>query len=391
MNLRASQTWSRITAISATGLIVAATLTAAGASGVGLAREQRLVGEVDAAAFGAAVAADGRRLVVGAPDTPASTSTGRVYVFERTAGIWQQMARISPEGSVPERFGRSVALDGRVIVVGAHAGATPLDIVADTPPGAAYVFELRRGQWQQLARLTVAGLPASARFGEHVAISGRLLAVAAPGADRVYVFQNRRQQWQQVAMLEVPSTDTEFGNSLAMAGQTLVVGSPGGFFLSSAYVFQRVKKVWEQSAQLIPELVDQSGFGRAVSIDGDIIAVGADNELNNDRVGAFYVYERQRQSWVRLVRLTAGGSGLDRFGQAIAVAGHRVIVGAPGTLGFTGDAAYLFERIGGVWMQTQRLIAGDLIQGVAFGQAVALSNGSAVVGSGRRNSVSVFD
>ncbi len=363
--------------------------SAAGASKAAFEREQRLVGDADAGQFGEAVALSGRRLVVVAPDSPAGSDDGRAYIFERPSNKWIQVDRLTPTAEIStagQRFGTSVAISGRVLAVGSHAG----DAATDTDPGAVYVFERRQGAWQQMARLTIEGIAAKDGFGQRVALSGRFLAVAAPGADRVYLFQFRRQQWQLHTTLEVSSADTVFGDSIGLSGQTLVVGAPGGFFLSSAYVYERAGSTWEQQAQLLPELVDPSGFGTAVDIDGEILVVGANNELNSDRVGAAYLYERQPTGWERLQRITAGGSGLDRFGQSIAVDGSRVIVGAPASLGFTGDAAYVYERIDGVWTQTFRLVSGDGVGGVAFGASVTINGATAAVGSRSRNAVSTF-
>lgn len=378
------------------GLLAVAALTAVGTAALALnssfAREQRLAGDADAGKFGAAVALSGKRLAVGAPDSPTGTGQGRAYLYERRDGSWVEVATLMPEAgrNTAEGFGTSVDISGRILVVGAHAPADATD-ATDAGPGAVYVFERRQGTWRQQTMLTVDGVVPADGFGASVSLSGRFLAVSAPGADRVYLFQFRQQEWHLHTTLELPSADTTFGAAIGLSGQTLVVGAPGGFFLSSAYVYERNGATWLQQQQLMPELVDQSGFGTAVAIDSDLIAVGASNELNSDRVGAAYIYERHPAGWERLQRVTAGGSGLDRFGQAIAVDGTRIVVGAPASLGFTGDAAYVYERVEGTWVQTFRLVPGDGVEGVAFGEAVAIDGSRAAIGSGVRNAVSTFE
>jgi len=76
-------------------------------------------------------------------------------------------------------------------------------------------------------------------------------------------------------------------------------------------------------------------------------------------------------------------SASDGFGMAVALRDDMIIVGAPGSPagGLRLGKAYVFERIGQDWAETQILFAPDTINGDAFGASVAFSGDSAIIGA----------
>lgn len=122
-------------------------------------------------------------------------------------------------------------------------------------------------------------------------------------------------------------------------------------------------------------------FGKAVAIDGDVIVVGAPGGGFSDDLGPglAYVFRRTGTSWVEEARLTSGETGYDGFGTSVDVKGDRLVVGAGSydLTDYTGaNAAFVFERQGGMWVQTARvepeLPPADLEQS-RFGLRVDLS------------------
>ena len=79
--------------------------------------------------FGSSVAASGDTAVVGAPSP--TDLAGQAYVFARSGTVWDQQSRLeAPNADLHDGFGRSVALSGNTIVVGAYledGGATDVD------------------------------------------------------------------------------------------------------------------------------------------------------------------------------------------------------------------------------------------------------------------------
>jgi len=159
-------------------------------------------------------------------------------------------------------------------------------------------------------------------------------------------------------------------------------GPPGGHASGAAYLFERTETGWVETQKLkASDGVTQDQFGEAVSLSGDTAAVAAPNndDLGGDS-GSVYVIERVGAAWLQVANLHAsdGASG-DGFGHGVALRGDTLVVGADDN-GGTG-AAYVFERIGGTWIQTAELTASDGALSDQFGFAVGLSGDTAVVGA----------
>jgi len=189
------------------------------------------------------------------------------------------------------------------------------------------------------------------------------------------------------------------GNVVAMGSNAENVGSSSGPVL----VFEQEAGVWTQAAQLTsPSGSPDDFFGRAVAIDGTTLLVGAsgDSEVA-PYAGAVYVFERVgpgAPEWTQMAKLTASdGAAVDGFGQAIAIRGDRAIIGATNVdaAGFDRGAAYVFDRVDGVWAQTVRLTAADGMDYDLFGFSVAVDGSTAVVGAidhnGERGAAYVFE
>ena len=196
------------------------------------------------------------------------------------------------------------------------------------------------------------------------------------------------------------------GTTVAISGNVVAVGSNAENVGSSSgpvLVFEQEAGVWTQAAQLTsPSGSPDDFFGRAVAIDGTTLLVGAsgDSEVA-PYAGAVYVFERVgpgAPEWTQMAKLTASdGAAVDGFGQAIAIRGDRAIIGATNVdaAGFDQGAAYVFDRVDGVWAQTVRLTAADGMDYDLFGFSVAVDGSTAVVGAidhnGERGAAYVFE
>jgi len=176
----------------------------------------------------------------------------------------------------------------------------------------------------------------------------------------------------------------------------------------AAYVFRRTGVVWVQEAYLKAETGDIDDlFGVDVDVDGDVIVVGANAEDGSARIvndpedddagaaGAAYVFRRTAGVWAQEAYLKAWNADAgDRFGEAVAIEGDRILVGArfeeglsPGVNGPDGNggvevgAAYTFRRSGGIWQPEAYLKAAVPDLSEFFGGAVALDADTVVVGA----------
>ena len=185
------------------------------------------------------------------------------------------------------------------------------------------------------------------------------------------------------------SVDDRFGDEVAISGNTLVVGAIGddqlGAKSGSAYVFRQSGRAWTQIAKLTADDGEAfDGFGE-VAISGDYIVVGSrlDDDLGSES-GSAYVYQRIGGAWMQVTKLVAsdGGAG-DQFGQSVAMKGQFIVVGAwlNDEKGNDSGAAYVFQRAGHQWVEVAKLSADDGAAGDIFGFQVAISGNTIVVGA----------
>jgi hypothetical protein len=232
----------------------------------------------------------------------------------------------------------------------------------------------------------------------------------------------------QQAYLKAANTETgdQFGFSVAISGDTLVVGantedsSATGVngdqannsvtSAGAAYVFVRNGSEWSQQAYLKASNTESGDqFGTAVAISGDTIVVGAifeassatgvnGNQDDNSTffAGAAYVFVRNGSEWSQQAYLKASNteSG-DQFGDTVAISGDTIVVGAvfedSNATGVNGNhddnsasasgAAYVFARSGTTWSQQAYLKASNTGVGDFFGDTAAISGDTIVVGA----------
>lgn len=397
------------------------------------------------------------------------------------AGVWKQDAYVkSLNIGAGDLFGESVALsaDGQTLAVGApgdDGGAReisnqtmPSDTRTDS--GAAYIFVYDGSHWWQQVYIKPSNADAGDEFGKDVELSasGDTLAVGAPweagteggiglgidtdnltgGSGAAYVFvRNPSGAWSQQAYVkaEQPEYLARFGETLALSssGDTLAVGAhwtnpvievqepvdagdagtvPAPMDQAgAAYVFERAPYgIWSQQARLDGSRKGETfqfGFSVALSGDGNVLAVGANQEdvtlplpggdTSSDDTrwngGAVYMFARNQETWTENAYLTASNPGNnDYFGHDVALdsTGKMLAVGAykedgSGTLFSDGSnandaiydsgAVYVFLEENGVWRQVRYVKAVNTGETDYFGAHVALSDDGTTLAIGSYN------
>jgi hypothetical protein len=339
-------------------------------------------------------------------------------------------------------------------------GSTASSNNSATSSGAVYVYQRTGTQWAQEAYLKAANAEASAEFGSAVSLSDNTLAVGAcqednivntitngttatttfyghPGSGAVYVYRRVGNQWAQQAYIKAANERSEgyFGASISLSGDTLAVGSSGesanqttitnGTTASSdysphsigaVYVYRRTGVQWGQEAYVKAanaEVGDK--FGTGVALSGDILAVGAIEEDSNQTVisndstastdnnaaaaGAVYIYRRTGTQWAQEAYVKSTNAGpADGFGSRVALSGTTLVVGATGedsaqttltnssaassdnTLTDSG-AVYVFRRTGSLWAQEAYLKEASAKEFSNFGTQITLSGDTLAVGT----------
>ncbi len=362
--------------------------------------------------FGNAMAQDGATLVIGAVENnEGGVDSGAVYIYEQPTEdllSWTLSRKLVVSDSVAlANFGASIALDGDLLAVSA-----PNDL---EEIGSVYLFERNQGgtnEWGQIAKLTLENGEAGDYFGVAVVLQGDTLIVGADGDDEqdldagaVYIFdrnQGGSDQWGLVKKIFSEQTDhgDHFGSSLALDGDTLVVGVPRDDIVGinrtgRAVIFERNEggpNQWGE-VQIIQasDAAAEDFFGTSVTVSGDFVAVGAiGKDTLGGESGAVYVYFRNAgdlDAWGEVKKIVASdGSGGQRFGRAVALRDNLLLVGKPedGT-SQTGDGdAYLYNYVqGGVgnWGEVVHLIASDAANLDGFGGSVGLNGSALFVGA----------
>jgi hypothetical protein len=329
-----------------------------------------------------AISDDGSTMIVGAPNDNTDAaggsylgSAGAAFIYIKSGGSWvlqQKLVGTGTQGRMSgDRFGNSVAISGDTVIVGANYqsyDATGINFAAQA--GAAYIFTRTAGVWTQEQKLVGTGTNGRAgndQFGNSVAISGDTLIVGA-----------YRQNY-----------DAAGANPITFSG--------------AAYVFTRTSGVWSQQQKLVGTgangRVSMDYFGNSVAISGDTVIAGAVGQGCDAaganyvlQAGAAYVFTRTAGAWTQQQKLVGTGTNgrvsMDLFGYSVAISGDTVIAGAVGQdydavganfLDYTG-AAYVFIRTTGVWTQEQKLVgtgANGRNNTDYFGSAVAVSENGA--------------
>ena len=349
--------------------------------------------------FATSVSLDGKSLVIGSPGAKigSSNDAGAVYVFVGGGSSWTEQEKIHASAvGAGHGLGRGVHIDGDTVIAGA-AGAHGASLNA----GAAYVFRREGESWSEETKLFAAGGVAGEGFGNAVAVQGDTALVGAPRDDElaanagaVYVFTREGTEWTERTKVfaDDGAVDDLFGESVALAGTTALVGAWGDDYefrtqAGAAYIFEGSGTIWGQKAKLTgTQRLSTSRFGFAVAIDGDTAIAGAYlASLHGLDTGSAHVFSRVDGTWIgqdaRLLAPDAAES--DRFGSAADMDGDTVLIGAAGNDDRAGNAgaAYVMIRNGSSWRLQAKLTASDAAAGDGFGNAVALDGDTAIIGA----------
>jgi len=324
--------------------------------------------------FGRSVAIDGDVAIIGAGD---GVNPGRAYLFDLTTGT--QLYKLATSDSANrDYFGHSVAIDGNVAIVGASG--------IDSYTGAAYLFNATTGT--QLAKLAASDAAASDYFGDSVGIDGNVAIVGVDGDDdggsssgSAYLFDVTTGTQLAKLTASDAATDDYFGYSVAIDGNVAIVGAPynddDGDYSGSAYLFD-VTTGTPLAKLTASDAIAEDFFGYSVAIAGDVAIVGSYGY--GSKYGSAYLFDVT--TGTQIAKLTASDAAAeDYFGSSVAIAGNVAIVGASKDDDGSDDSgsAYLFNVTTGT--QLAKLTASDAAVGDSFGGSVAIDGDVAIVGA----------
>jgi len=231
-------------------------------------------------------------------------------------------------------------------------------------------------------------------FGRSVALSGDTALIGSEGDDdrggpdsgSAYIFVRSGTVWTYQAKLTASDGQVGdgFGSSVALEGDTALIGAryddDNGHNSGSAYIFMRSGTVWAQQAKLDAfDGAANDAFGGSVALSADTALIGAKGD--DAESGSVYAFIRSSTVWFYQAKLIPAGVTVnDNFGGSVALEGNTALIGADGDDGTLG-AAYIFERSGNVWTKQAYLFANDSAIGDFFGASVALDGDTALIGA----------
>ena len=156
-----------------------------------------------------------------------------------------------------------------------------------------------------------------------------------------------------------------FGASVAIDGNIAVIGAylndSNGSDCGAVYVYELSGSQWIERQKLAPsDGLANDQFGRSVAIDGNTIVVGSYyGDSNEPNTGSTYVFSRLGGAWTQQQKLIAPDAApIDRFGCSVSIDNNTIVIGAYGDDDYTGSA-YVFVRTGSNWIFQQKLNAPD--------------------------------
>ncbi len=340
--------------------------------------------------FGSSVAIGGRIAVVGAAhDISERYTSGTAYLFD--AGTGQQIAKFYRENAQAyDQFGCAVAIDGSTVVVGAKTCEGQ-----GLRYGAAFVFDISDSENPvETHRLEALDPHVTDDLGKSVAVSGRLALVGAPDKDgglgAAYLFDVTTGE--QLAKLEANDGERGdlFGFAVAIESNVALISAvrdlQSGVQSGSVYVFDvsDPRNPMETDKWSISNNAPDAQFGRSVALDGSLALIGAFQDLGNGQgSGAAYLFDIPSGTQVaRLVPEFA--TGLALYGCSVGMSGNRIVIGAykDDDYGRDSGSAYVYD----ISQPAQPVLIGKCLANFGnsmdyFGSRVDISESTVVVGS----------
>jgi hypothetical protein len=327
---------------------------------------------------------------------------GREYHFRLQAHGEELAFLKATTPTTDAHYGRRAALDGDTLVVCADGedsnarGINPPNPARDgaTNSGAAYVYKRRGSDWELEAYVKASDSSADAGFGKSLALQGDTLVVGAwKDQDRgaAYVYERTGGTWREVVkLLPDEQNETNFGQSVTLLGDLMIIAAPTydyqGNDTGVTFVYRRnpVDGSWTFERKVGAERpIGLAWFGSSVMLGSKYLVVGATGEANGSVAsGTAYVLSADTFELIDTLKPSTA-SATAFFGERSAIAGDTIAINAfNNNAGFANGLVYIFDRTAdGKFEQTTALQASNASGGDQFGFSIALTEDYLLVGA----------
>ncbi|HRX17821.1 MAG TPA: choice-of-anchor B family protein [Gemmatimonadales bacterium] len=180
--------------------------------------------------------------------------------------------------------------------------------------------------------------------------------------------------------LPAAAQSPNFGRAIAATPNELLIGQPVNWYgPGTVYTYRRgADGTWmERSRLTAPDTARMDTFGQSIAMDGNVLAIGAPGK--EEGRGRVYTFTRRDATapWQPATPVTATPGG--EFGQAVAVVGSQLVVGAPTAMGH--GTVHVFQRAGSGFGASQMLVPSDTAGVAGFGAAISVSDEWMLIGA----------
>ena len=301
------------------------------------------------------------------------------------------------DAAADDQFGFAVSISGDMVIVGSN-----LDDDNGNNSGSAYIYELTGGSWVE-SKIIPSDGAAGDKFGHTVSLSGNIAIVGSVEDDdngnnsgSAYIYELTNGVWVEAQKLSASdaAADDQFGYAVSIDGNVVVIGARfddkniNDQNSGSAYVFENNGTNWSETQKLTASDADGFAvFGFSVDVSNNYIVIGSpyrDYGVSYTNSGASYVFENNGTNWTEIQLLTASDeASYDNFGYSVSISDNRIITSShlDDDNGNNSGSAYIFELDGTSWTQAQKINASDGNNSDVFGNFVSISGNNAIAGS----------
>ncbi|MEM9832451.1 MAG: Ig-like domain-containing protein [Bacteroidota bacterium] len=365
--------------------------------------------------FGDAMAADpsGNFVVVGAPqEDTGELNSGAAYIYQRINGEFELIKKLTPsDPSEDKQFGRAVAIDNNIIVVGAHA-----DKEGAWYSGAAYVYVKGKQGWLdalEMKKLMPHDPVKFGQFGYSVTVEGNTIAIGYPGAiDKhgkktgaacVYSVIEKSIVYKGLLTLSTPTflnlDENGLGKVVIIHENSIIASAPlydrNTFDDGAIFIFNKPKGGWRDATESnilhLSDTVDNAELGKGLYIRGNLLLAGARGPWS--AIGNAYLFQRDSTGWNKhpiATLKTSFSSGLPNS-YSTAIEDDYILFSAP-TIYYqrtqqTSGGVFIYNRPENGWedMSEDHLIKVDPVRSSYFGKSVLALGDTILIGAPKDN------
>jgi len=356
------------------------------------------------------LSSDGNVIAIGAPWNNDFYTGGHVRVYEWNGSKWLQKGFDIDGEASGNNSGCSVSLssDGNVVAIGAYLNSGNC---INSGHVRVYEWNVTSAFWEQKG-FDIDGEAAGDWSGFSVSLSSdaNIVAIGAPwnkgngffaGHVRVYEWNDTLAFWEQRGDdIDSEAAYDEFGTSVSLSsdGNVVAIGAPyndcNGTNSGHVRVYEWNGSDWEQRGIDIDGEAAADASGRSVSLssDGNVVAIGADNNngRNEDTSGHVRVYEWNvtSSSWEQKGIDIDGKAAGDYYGTSVSLSGdgNVIAIGAPGSDGNGDGSGHVRVYKWNVLSSSWEIKGFHILNGEAgfdyYGTSVSLSSDGNVVAIG---------